>query len=218
VVFQVAGFVLAPAVGLVGRRRCGAGTGCASAIEMCVDVLHVDDEAAAGRRLGTGRDQLVIEGSAMQPDDLRAGRNLAVNDAAVLIAIQTPRTEAERVDQERVRSFDVFIDQKRNDGMDLNVSHPATLPLAGTPGWKNAERRSGEVSSALRAGRIAITPPILGSCAREVGCWERPTPGRRARTPLFVRVPTAGGQLGLTVVPLRTGVCATPGYAPAAKG
>jgi hypothetical protein len=67
-------------------------------------------------------------------------------------------------------------------------------------------------------GSRSLTAAARRAVGQGVGRWERPTPGRRARTPVCSHGSGDGGQLGLTIVPLRSGVCVTPGYALAAKG
>lgn len=93
VTFEVTRLILATPVGLVGRSRLDEGARRTCAVTVRVDVHDVDDQSTAHRRLGSCRDQLMIDGRAMQPDDLCGGTDLAMDDPAVVIAIQTTGRE-----------------------------------------------------------------------------------------------------------------------------
>jgi hypothetical protein len=189
-----------------GRATCGRGG-------------VVDDHHELAGRGGRGllRDPSLFLPDAVEPDHLASGVHLAVSDLPILVSLEEPQLEAERPDEELVRSLDVAIDEQRNDvrkfvhratvgelrhGRDVLVQ---TSPEDADPGARVAERERRLVC------RHALARPV--DRGEERARLERRDTARMLEVQVDCLLGDPGGEHRLPVMALTRAVARTTSQA-----
>ena len=93
-------------------------TGGAGVFEMCIDVVDMYDQTA--RHVGDEPGgESVLRGGAVQPDGGVADTDFTMNGVSLGASEDTAGLETERRHQEIVSGLDVFVDEKRDDALEL---------------------------------------------------------------------------------------------------
>jgi len=106
-------------VRLIDRLAVNSGTGRASALVVCVDIIDANDQARV-RHIDTERRiEMMFCGGAVEPDRRSAGPNLTMDRLSLGRSMDTSRVEPKCLDQEVVGSGDVTVSENRDDPVDV---------------------------------------------------------------------------------------------------
>jgi hypothetical protein len=113
--FRIARPILALPVRLISGFGVYARPGGTGASEVCVNVRDVYDKPGTGHVYRLRRSELVLSSNAVKPDSCLADSDFTMDGLAVGRALDTPRFETKRFNQEVMSRLNVVIYQQRDN-------------------------------------------------------------------------------------------------------